>query len=100
MEKLEIALQDGRGEIQLWLEDQKVGFMEIAVSGERLTVYHTEVNPEHGGKGFARLLLGKLVSHARENALKVAPLCPYVHAQFKKNPDEYADIWYQRKSEV
>jgi predicted GNAT family acetyltransferase len=32
----------------------------------KLTVYHTEVNPEYEGRGFAKLLLEKLVSYARE----------------------------------
>ncbi|HET8752851.1 MAG TPA: N-acetyltransferase, partial [Salinimicrobium sp.] len=31
--------------------------------------------------------------YARNNDLKVIPLCPYVYAQFKKHPDEFSDIW-------
>lgn len=34
-----------------------------------------------------------MVEHARTNHLKVIPLCPYVHAQFKRHPEEYADVW-------
>lgn len=94
MEKLEVVLENGRGEVQLFSDGLKAGLMEISVSGERLTVYHTEVFPEFEGRGFAKLLLGQLVAYARENGLKVVPLCPYVHVQFKRRPGEYQDVWY------
>lgn len=93
MERTEIVLEGRKGEIQLFSDEKKVGKMDISVIGEKLTVYHTEVDAEHEGKGFAKILLEKLVSYARENNLKIAPLCPYVHAQFKRHPDEYNDVW-------
>lgn len=95
MEKLEVVLENGAGEVQLFLDEQKAGKMDIAVSGDKLTVYHTEVDPQFEGKGFARLLLQRMVAYARENGLKVVPLCPYVHGQFKRRPDEYRDVWFQ-----
>ncbi len=95
MEKLEVVLENGRGEVQLFLDNQKAGKMDIGLSGDKLTVYHTEVDPLFEGKGFGRLLLQRMVVYARENGLKVIPLCPYVHAQFKRRPDEYQDIWFQ-----
>lgn len=67
--------------------------MDISVMGNKLTVYHTEVDDEYAGNGFAKLLLNQLVSYARENGLKIVPLCPYVHAQFKRHPEEYNDVW-------
>lgn len=93
MERTEIVLGNVRGEIQLFSEDHKAGKMDISVIGKKLTGYHTEVDPEHEGKGFAKILLERLVSYARENDLKIVPLCPYVHLQFKRHPDEYNDVW-------
>jgi uncharacterized protein len=34
----------------------------------------------------------KMVEHVRKNSLKVIPLCPYVHAQFKRHREEYTDL--------
>ncbi|WP_027380553.1 GNAT family N-acetyltransferase [Chryseobacterium daeguense] len=93
MERTEVVLGHARGEVQLFSDENKAGKMDISVIGKKLTVYHTEVNDEYAGKGFAKLLLDKLVSYARENDLKILPLCSYVHAQFKKHPEEYNDVW-------
>lgn len=94
MERTEVVVNThNRGEVQLFSDDQKVGKMDISVIGQKLTVYHTEVNPEYEGKGFAKILLERLVSYARENDLKIVPLCPYVFAQFKRHPEEYNDLW-------
>ena len=67
--------------------------MNIGISGDKLTVYHTEVIKEDEGKGMAKKLLGAMVDYARQNNFKVIPLCPFVHLQFKCNPKEYEDIW-------
>lgn len=98
MEKTTVVINDNNsGEIQLYSDDDKIGKMDISVKDGLLTVYHTEVNEEHSGKGFAKLLLGELVSYAREKGLKIVPLCPYVQAQFKRRPDDYQDVWYKRE---
>jgi len=73
--------------------EEQIGEMIISISGERLTVYHTEVAKKAEGKGYAKKLLNAMAEYARSNQLKVIPLCPYVHAQFKRHPEEYADIW-------
>ena len=96
MERTEVVLGNIKGEVQLFSDDKKVGKMDISVADHKLTVYHTEVDEEYEGRGFAKLLLEKLVSYARENDLKIVPLCPYVFAQFKRHPDEYNDVWLKQ----
>ena len=83
----------GKGEVQLFSGDTQIGKMDIAVQDPQLIVYHTEVDKEYAGQGLAKLLLEKLVTYGREHKLKIVPLCPYVHAQFKRHPEEYNDIW-------
>ena len=67
--------------------------MKIGISGNDLTVYHTEVLPKAEGRGLAKKLLSAMVDYARKNNLKVIALCPYVFAQFKRHPEEFANIW-------
>jgi len=90
--KLELD-ENGRGHFYMLDGEEQIAEMEVSISGNNLTVYHTEVLPKAEGKGLAKKLLTTMVDHARKNALKVIPLCPYVNAQFKRHPEEYVDVW-------
>lgn len=93
MERLDVIFEDDDyGEFRLFSNEQQAGELIVEKSPGKLTVYHTEVEPAFEGKGFAKLLLNKLVSYARENDLKIVPICPYVDAQFRRHPAEYADV--------
>lgn len=98
MENTKVVFKDNGiyGEVQLFSDDKKAGKMDISVADGKLRVYHTEVSAEYEGRGFAKLLLDQLVSYARENNLRIIPLCPYVLAQFKRNPEEYVDVWLKK----
>jgi uncharacterized protein len=90
--KLELD-EKQHGGFNLYDADEKIGEMVISIKGNILTVYHTEVNEKEAGKGYAKLLLDTLITYVREHDLLVRPLCPYVHAQFKKHPEAYNEIW-------
>jgi predicted GNAT family acetyltransferase len=94
MAEIKLNIQQGEpSSFDLYDEDGKVGEMIFEVSGTDLTVYHTEVEPEKEGKGYAKLLLDAMVAYVREHDLMVIPMCPYVHIQFKRHEDLYRDIW-------
>ncbi len=85
------------GAFNLYEEGKKIGEMVVSIGDNNLTVYHTEIDSSGEGKGYAKLLLNDMVAYSRENNLKVIALCPYVHAQFKRHPDVYADIWLKQE---
>ncbi|RYY21467.1 MAG: N-acetyltransferase [Chitinophagaceae bacterium] len=94
MTQVEFKLDtDKRGSFLIAGEHEPLAEMEVSIADDTLTVYHTEVAPEAEGKGLAKMLLSAMVEHARDNKLKVSPLCSYVQVQFRRHPDEYADIW-------
>ena len=94
MEDVQLKLNEkGFGHFYIMAGNEQLGEMEISISGSNLTVYHTEISEKAEGKGYAKLLLTEMVSYARKNSLKVIPLCPFVHAQFKRHPEQYADVW-------
>lgn len=59
--------------------------------GDIMAVDHTFVSPELRGQGAAKKLLDRAATYARENELKIEPICSYVVSAFEKS-DEYDDI--------
>jgi predicted GNAT family acetyltransferase len=100
MAEVKINIQEnGPSSFNLHDQDGKVGEMVFDIQGNDLTVYHTEVSPEKEGLGYAKLLLDAMVAYVRQNNLKVIPLCPYVHLQFRRHEALYQDIWNKVKEE-
>ena len=94
MEEVQLSLNEKEhGHFYINEDEEQIAEMQIGISGNDLTVYHTEVSPRAEGKGLAKKLLTAMVDYARKNNLKVVALCPYVFAQVKRHPEEYADIW-------
>lgn len=52
-----------------------------------MAMTHTEVAPELEGQGIAGELVRAALAHAREQGLKVRPLCSYVQAYFRRHPE-------------
>jgi predicted GNAT family acetyltransferase len=56
-----------------------------------LTILSTEVSASFQGQGIGQLLVAYAVDYARNNQLKIIPVCPYAIKQFEKHP-EYSDV--------
>jgi predicted GNAT family acetyltransferase len=85
-----------RGAFVLEEGRDRLAEMAFSISASNMTVYHTEVDDKLRGKGVSTKLFNLMVDYARTNALKVVPLCAYVHAQFQRHPDQFADIWKKK----
>jgi predicted GNAT family acetyltransferase len=96
MNAIELKLdKNRRGSFVIDEGDKRLAEMAVALSGENLIVYHTQVADELKGQGVASRLLETMVAYARDNKMKVVALCPYVLAQFKRHPEKYQDVWNQ-----
>jgi predicted GNAT family acetyltransferase len=98
MDELQVQLKlndSKRGAFFVDDNGEQVAEMVIGISGNNLTVYHTEVNEKLRGTGISQSLLVSMVKYAREHELEVIPLCSFVTAQFKRHPELYKDIWNQ-----
>lgn len=62
-------------------------------SAETMIIEHTEVSEALKGQNIGKKLVKNAVEHARKNKLKIIPLCPFTLSVFKRNPEEYADVW-------
>jgi uncharacterized protein len=63
----------------------------VFAGNDKIIIDHTEVNPESNGKGFGKMMVLKAIEFAREQKLKIIPLCPFAKSVFDKNP-EFKDV--------
>jgi predicted GNAT family acetyltransferase len=85
--------ENGKGAFVIEEGGERLAEMAIGIHGKDLIVYHTEVSDKLKGQGIGSKLLSEMVDYARKEHLKVVPLCPFVHAQFERHPEQYADVW-------
>lgn len=87
---MEIGLEEQNNKGRAVLGD--MAEMTYSRAGDRLLIIdHTWVSDGFRGKGVGQLLLNRLVKYAREEGLKILPLCPFAKSIFSKEP-ELADI--------
>lgn len=87
---LEINQTDNgkNGEFIAYLDGDQAGLMTYYWDGkEKFVINHTEVDPAYNGKGIGKELVYKAVAFARENNLKIIPICPFAKATFARNED-------------
>ena len=78
---MEIELEENNNKGKAFLGDKAE--MTYSRAGDKLLIIdHTWVSDELRGKGVGILLLNRLVKYAREEGLKILPLCPYAKKVF------------------
>ena len=60
-------------------------------AGNKIIVEHTEVSDELGGKGVGKQLVKTVVEYARNNGIKIIPLCPFTKKVLDNTP-EWQDV--------
>lgn len=55
--------------------------------GDTMVFTHTEVPPALQGRGIAAALVAAALAHAREQGLRVRPLCSYVAVYMRRHPE-------------
>ena len=86
---------DGRrGVFYIESEGKEIALMHYILSGtDRMIIDHTEVNEIYEGKGLGMQLVKAGVAYARENNIKIQPLCPFAKKIFDRTP-AYADVLF------
>lgn len=76
------------------LDGQVVGFAAYQKTDALIVFTHTEVDPAMEGKGVGGAIVRHALDHAREEGLRVLPVCPFVQAWMGRHP-EYAELDYR-----
>jgi predicted GNAT family acetyltransferase len=54
---------------------------------DKFIIDHTEVNPDFAGQSVGKKMVMEAVQYARENNLKILPLCPFAKSVFDKTKE-------------
>jgi predicted GNAT family acetyltransferase len=86
--------EDKRGAFKAIENGKQAGLMTYTWAGPtKFIIDHTDVDPDFKGKGIGKQMLMQAVAFARENKLKIMPLCPFAKSVFDKTP-EIADVLF------
>ena len=58
-------------------DDEQIGECDYRITEDGWTIYHTDVAPEHEGKGIAKRLVYKLTEAAEKKGANIIPVCSY-----------------------
>ena len=84
---LEIRDNTERHRFEADLGDGSVAIAEYTLPKGKIMLTHTEVPPEHEGKGIGSALIRSALDEARKRGLKVIPICPFFAAYMQKHPE-------------
>jgi len=81
-----------RNRYEIYEEGRQVGMATYRLGRGSIDFIHTEVDPDHGGRGLAGILVRAALDDARARGLAVLPHCPYVAKFIGGHRDEYLDL--------
>ena len=87
--KIEFHMDESRS-VAL-LGSKVIGECEIIESNSKWAITHTGVREEYNGRGIAKMLVLSIVDAARENNMKLLPLCSYAQ-KVLIDKEEYKDV--------
>ncbi len=86
--------QNGKGKFFIEENGTELAFMTYTLAGEtKIIIDHTVVHEGNEGKGLGKQLVNAAIEFARENHIKIVPLCSFVKATFDKTPS-FGDVLF------
>lgn len=90
-DNVQLSKNDAENRFELRVDDNLIGKIDYRDRGSSIDMFHTEVDPAHGGQGYGQKLVEFALADARDNNYTVTPSCPFIARYIEDNP-EYADL--------
>lgn len=91
---MEIKQEDNGNKGKFYYEENGIELADMTYTyagPDKMIIDHTGVDDSLRGKGVGYKLVEASVVFARENNIKILPLCPFANAVFRKR-SEYQDV--------
>jgi len=86
MEKFSVSDNNQLSRFEVSFENQ-IAFLEYKIKGAVISLLHTEVPEEIGGKGIANALADHAFKFASAHEMKVKNYCAFISAYVKRHPE-------------
>lgn len=91
--EIQHELNGSKGAFLVEENGERLAEMTYTKAGDqRIIINHTQVDDRLRGKSVGKQLVTAAVEMARENKIKILPLCPFARSVFDRVP-EFADVW-------
>lgn len=97
LEKLEVIHNEAEHTFEVWIEGYR-SKLDYLQEEKNFVITHVGVYPEHRGQGVAGKIVEAGLKYARENSLRVIPMCSYAAAYIRRNP-QHTELTNQERSE-
>ena len=94
LKKLEVKHNEAEDRFETWI-DGELSKLDYMRDGNTIVMTHVGVHPEHRGRGVAGKLTQVALEYAKEKSFRVIPMCPYIAAYIRRNP-QYEELTKQR----
>lgn len=97
LEKLVVTHNPAEARFETWIDGQ-LSKLDYMLDGDTIVMTHVGVYPEQRGQGVAGKLTQVALEYAKENSLRVIPMCPYIATYIHRNP-QYIELTKQQMNE-
>lgn len=87
---IRLTRNDALKRYELHVDDDLIGRIDYRLDGDVIDMYHTEVDPAHGGKGFGSRIVAHAVADAAASGQRIVPTCPFIATYIDRHP-QYRD---------
>lgn len=93
LDELNVTHNPAENRFETWI-DGELSKLDYIEDGSTIVMTHVGVNPAHRGQGVAGKVTKFALEYAKEKSLRVVPMCSYVGAYIRRNP-EYIELTKQ-----
>jgi predicted GNAT family acetyltransferase len=97
LDKLEVTHNPENHTFEVWIDGQ-LSKLDYIQDAKNFVITHVGVYPGHRGQGIAGKIVEASLQYAREQSLRVVPMCSYAAAYIRRNP-KHIELTEQDRAE-
>jgi uncharacterized protein len=98
--KPEIRDDPDAGRFEILVDGRRAGYLRYQRFPDRIDLIHTEILPQHEGRGYGSVLIAAALARARAEDLAVIPHCPFVREYIERHPTALDLVPAARRAEL